>query len=122
MLLHLDHYPASRPAIIDSDGGTVTYGQIVEKAETYRQQYPQRTLCFLLVENTVASALAIMAALASRQLVPLILNAHIEPSLLQNLIQTYHPHSIIRPEAENKEKNDNIQLSEEVKVNLHPLL
>ena len=116
MLLNLDHIPSDHPAVIDSEGNTITYGQIVRQAETFRKQYTERTLCFLLVENTAQCALTIMAALASERLVPLILNLHTEPTLLEHLNDTYQPVFVW------KEKESFTPTSEDAGETLYPQL
>ena len=56
MILGLDKTERDRLAVIDSDGNELTYGEIVDFAKQLRDSLPQRTLCFMLVENTVECA------------------------------------------------------------------
>ena len=65
MLLGLDHIDPERIAILDSEGGRVTYGDIVSRALRIREEVKQRTFCILPVENKASDALEVMAMLAS---------------------------------------------------------
>ena len=98
MILGLDKTKRDRLAVIDSDGNKLTYGEIVDFAKQLHDSLPQRTLCFMLVENTVECAKWVMAALASERLVPLILSLRTERVQLQELIDTAND-IIARPEA-----------------------
>ena len=85
VLLQIDKIDRDRLAVIDSDGNKLTYGEIVDLANQLRAQLPHRALCFMLVENTAECAKWVMAALASKQLVPLILNLKTEKNYLVHL-------------------------------------
>ncbi|MBQ0153397.1 MAG: AMP-binding protein [Bacteroidales bacterium] len=89
MLLGLDHIPANRIAITDSDGLSFTYGDICRQAANLRAQYTERTFVIELVENTAECAFKIMSMLASERVVPLILNKKTETSLLEQFTQLY---------------------------------
>ncbi|MBR1877741.1 MAG: AMP-binding protein [Paludibacteraceae bacterium] len=91
MLLGLEHIDPARLAAIDSEGGKLTYGQIIERAKAIEALVPERALCFMLVENNVTCVEWVMASLISRRLVPLILNAKIDETLYANLLETYLP-------------------------------
>lgn len=100
MLLQIDKIERDRLAVIDSDGNKLTYGEIVDLANQLRAQLPHRALCFMLVENTAECAKWVMAALASKQLVPLILNLKTEKIQLQELLDTYRPEYIYTPKEQ----------------------
>ncbi len=102
MILGLDKTERDRLAVIDSDGNKLTYGEIVDFAKQLRDSLPQRTLCFMLVENTVECAKWVMAALASERLVPLILSLRTERVQLQELIDTYRPEYVFSPSEQLK--------------------
>lgn len=89
MLLGLDHIAPERIAILDSEGMQVTYGDIVKRALTIREEVAERTFCILPVENTAADALEVMAMLASERLVPLIVNRKTDAELMAHLQHTY---------------------------------
>ena len=91
MLLGLEHITPNRLAVIDSEGGLLTYGEILELARQLMDTVPERALCFLLVENNVQCVQWVMASLISRRLVPLILNAKTDEALYSHLLETYHP-------------------------------
>lgn len=91
MLLELEHIDAHRLAAIDSEGGKVTYGEIIELAERIFASVTDRALCFMSVENNVESLTWVMASLISGRLVPLILSAKTDEALYNDLLQTYRP-------------------------------
>ena len=89
MLLGLDHIDHQRIAIIDSEGGVVTYGDIVSRACTIRDEVKERTFCILPVENKTADALEVMAMLVSERVAPLIVNRKTDETLMAHLQSTY---------------------------------
>lgn len=91
MLLGLEHIDTKRIAAIDSEGGKLTYGEIVCRAQEIEEKVSDRALCFMLVENNVNCIEWVMASLISRKLVPLILNAKTDEALYNNLLETYKP-------------------------------
>lgn len=91
MLLGLDHIDTNRIAAIDSEGGKLTYGDIINRAKEIKANVSNRALCFMLVENNVNCIEWVMASLISRRLVPLILNAKTDEVLYNNLLSTYKP-------------------------------
>ena len=97
MLIDLDKIQPDCVAALDSEGGSVTYGEICRKAREIRASYG-RSLCFLLVENIAAAVTMVMAMLGSETMVPLILNAKTDAGLLDALMDTYKPQFICTPE------------------------
>ena len=89
MLLGLEHIDPQRIAVIDSEGGRVTYGDILRRAEEIRAQVPQRTFRILPVENSAADVREVMAMLVSQRIVPLIINKKTDEGLQAQLQQTY---------------------------------
>lgn len=89
MLLHIDHIAPTRIAVLDSEGNSVTYGEIVEEALRLRETHAEREFRIVLVENTADSVKEVMAMIASERIVPLILNKKTDPTLLQHLKATY---------------------------------
>ncbi|MBR2266256.1 MAG: AMP-binding protein [Paludibacteraceae bacterium] len=89
MLLGLDKIDPKRIAILDSEGGIVTYGDIVARANAICEEVNERTFCILPVENKAADALEVMAMLVSERIVPLIVNKKTDEALMTHLQQTY---------------------------------
>ena len=89
MLLGLDHIAPERIAILDSEGGCVTYGDIVARTRIICDEVKERTFCILPVENIASDALEVMATLASGRIVPLIVNKNIDEALMAHLQHTY---------------------------------
>ena len=89
MLLGLDKIDPKRIAILDSEGGIVTYGDIVARANAICEEVKERTFCILPVENKAADALEVMAMLVSERIIPLIINKKTDEALMAHLQQTY---------------------------------
>lgn len=96
MLLDLDRLDPERLAAIDSNGDTLTYGEIIALADRLRNALPSRSLMFIMTENNVGGIAWVIASIISGN-VPLVLNAHTEDALLQNLTSTYRPQLIVKP-------------------------
>lgn len=114
MLLGIEHINPEYLAVIDSEGGQLTYGDIVRRVKLIETIIPARALCFMMVENNVSSVEWVMASLLSHRLVPLILNAKTDSSLLDNLLSTYKPAYIWR--------DGELKRTENPLVELHPEL
>ena len=97
MILGIEHINPHQLAAIDSNGDKLTYASIAQLSQQISAIIPQRTLCFLLVENNVGGIAWTMSMLESRQLVPLILNVKTEVGLYQQLLDTYQPTYICAP-------------------------
>lgn len=94
MLLDLDKRDRNAVAALDSNGDSITFGDIFELADHIRNSVPPRSLFFILTENNVGGILWTIATILSGN-VPLILNAHTEESLLKTLLDTYLPQYIV---------------------------
>lgn len=114
MLLGIEHIDTHRLAAIDSEGGKVTYGEILQLADYIAKNIPERALCFMMVGNNVTSLSWVMASLISRKLVPLILNAKTDEALYSNLLETYKPAYIWQDGTLNRTNNPIAPLYEEL--------
>lgn len=99
MLLGLDKINPDAIAAKDSYGQMLTYGQILDLANVIEHNVPARSIFFILTTNDVGGIAMVMATILSGN-VPLILSSHIEPELLRNLIDTYRPQYITKPNDE----------------------
>lgn len=99
MLLGLDKINPDAIAAKDSYGQMLTYGQILDLANVIEHNVPERSLFFILTTNDVGGIAMVMATILSGN-VPLILSSHTEPELLRNLIDTYRPQYITKPNGE----------------------
>ena len=88
--MNLDRQPSEALAAIDSDGNTISYGELVSFSGTLKSVMPARSLVFMMTENNAGGIAWIMAFLDSRN-VPLILNAHTEDELFKNMMDIYKP-------------------------------
>jgi acyl-coenzyme A synthetase/AMP-(fatty) acid ligase len=97
MILELQNINPHSIAAIDSNNDKLTYADISILSQEISKHIPERTLCFLLVENNIGGIAWTMSMLESQQLVPLILNVKTEDTLYQQLLDTYQPSYICAP-------------------------
>lgn len=90
MILNLGKQQSAKLAAIDTDGNSLTYGELVEFSKQIATVMPPRSLVFMMTENNVGGIAWIMSLLELK-LVPLILNAHTEEDLFTNLYEIYKP-------------------------------
>lgn len=102
MLLNLDKHNPESIAVKDSNGLQITYGDIINLAVLVEHNITPRSLVFVLTENNAGGVAWVMAVILSGN-VPLILDAHTETSLLENLIDIYKPQYICRPQTADSE-------------------
>lgn len=84
-------------AIIDDSGVTLTYRQLNEEAEKIAANINKRCLIFILCGNETG-AITGYAAFINAGVVPVLLNKHLDRSLLDNLLNAYSPAFIWLPE------------------------
>lgn len=104
MFLELDKKERQRIAAIDDSGRSITYGEICIFTNEFSKYLPQRSLIFILSENSIGSLLGYTAAL-SNHIVPLIISAATEEGLYNHLYNLYQPEYMWLPEmkADGKE-------------------
>jgi len=98
MILQLDKQPPKALAAIDAAGNQLTYGDLCYFSKTLEQAMPFRSLLFLLTENNVGGIAWSIGCMGAKH-VPLILNAHTEEGLFQNLMEIYRPPYLCVPEG-----------------------
>lgn len=86
-------------ALISDEGIRLTYGELEEENRRIAQAVGGRCLVFSLCSNTVGSVAGYTAFMRNR-IVPVLLNAHLDEGLLQNLMDTYCPAYIWAPQAQ----------------------
>ena len=105
MFLDLDKKPKDKVAAIDDSGRSVTYGEICGFSSEFAKHLPQRSLVFLLSENSIGSLLGYTAALNNR-IVPLIISAATEEGLYNHLYELYQPEYLWMPKTKAEGKKD----------------
>ena len=83
-------------ALKDEYGTTVSYRELLKQAQSMKQVIGERCLIFCLCTNSIGSVSG-YASLLSEGMVPVLLNAHLEQGLLDNLVNTYQPAFIWSP-------------------------
>ena len=103
VFLDLDKKPKGKVAAFDDSDRSITYGEICNFSEEFAKYLPQRSLIFLLSENSIGSLLGYTAALSNR-IVPLIISAATEDGLYNHLYELYQPEYLWLPQAKSEGK------------------
>lgn len=95
----------------DDEGLAVSYGQVDEFSKRLYDVVKKRCLVFILCTNSMGSAAGYIAFINHR-VVPVLLNAHIDKELLDNLLTLYHPAYIWTPREQEEQMAGQIVLEE----------
>lgn len=98
MILNIDKQPREALAAIDAVGNRLSYGELCYFSKMLESAIPFRSLLFLLTENNVGGIAWSIGCMGAKQ-VPLILNAHTEEGLFQNLMEIYRPPYLCVPKG-----------------------
>lgn len=79
-----------KTAVLDETGCSMTYDTLHSEAYALAEQIGHRCLVFSLCRNEMGSVLGYTAFL-NNGIVPVMVNSHLEGTLLGNLLQTYQP-------------------------------
>ncbi len=96
MILNIDKWNSAAIAAKDTDGQTLSYGQIVDFTHTIKSILPARSFVFVLVRNNIGGV-AWVTALLENKVVPLILSAQTEQGLFTQLYDKYQPQYLCVP-------------------------
>lgn len=96
MFLNLDKKSKDKVAAVDSQGNSLSYGELWDFTGKAKLLMPPRSLFFLLVENNVGGIAWTIGNLCARH-VPLILNAHLDEQLYKSLYELYQPPFVCVP-------------------------
>lgn len=84
-------------ALISDSGEVVSYSELIDESSRFAEVIKNRCLAFILCENTIGSIVGYTSLLRNR-VVPVLLNAHLERELLNELISLYCPTFIWMPD------------------------
>lgn len=98
MLWNLAKY-RNQLVVIDEYGDAITYGELAEEGERIAAAVGKRCLVFSLCTNAIGSVVGYVSFINSG-IVPVLLNAHLEEGLLQNLLAAYQPSYLWLPEKQ----------------------
>lgn len=85
-------------ALLDENGEGLSYAELEMLGNELALQVGGRCLLFSLCTNTIGSVLG-YSAFINHNIIPVLLNAHMESELLETLIQKYLPKYLWVPEA-----------------------
>lgn len=89
MIFSLEQAPADQMAFL-TNTKTISYGELRTKIAEVGSAFSQRCLMFVLCKNEPGAVIGYLAAL-EYGVVPLLLDADLEPERLQSLMDRYHP-------------------------------
>ena len=84
-------------ALVDDAGQAMTYQDLMSHGAYLAEMIGERCLVFSLCTNSIGSVLGYTAFL-EHEIVPVLLNAHLERDLLHDLLDTYQPEYVWLPE------------------------
>ena len=90
---------SNKKALIDEYGNSMTYNELEKAGSDLAGRMAKRCVVFSLCTNTIGSVLGYTAFL-NNGIVPVMLNAHLERELLDNLLYVYKPNYIWCPVSE----------------------
>jgi len=93
MIFDIDKHNSETVALKDDSGLIFTYGDLVRKIGSAPIKLPQRSLVFILAENTVQVITFVLTCLEHR-IVPLLLNPDLDSDLFKSYIDKYSPNAI----------------------------
>lgn len=96
MLWELGKY-GNEEAVIDKSGMLITYRELEEEKDRIAAVVGGRCLVFCLCTNTIGSIVGYVSFI-NENIVPLLLNAHLEKDFLDNLLSIYLPKFLWVPE------------------------
>ena len=88
-----------KTALLDEFGNSVTYDVLNSEAETLAHKVGHRCLVFSLCRNEIGSVIGYVAFI-NNDIVPVMVNSHLEELLLQNLLTTYSPEYLWIPKEQ----------------------
>lgn len=86
-------------AIIDETGRCVSYGEVDAEGKRIAAACGERCLVFALCRNTIGSVTGYLSFL-NADIVPVLLNAHLERELLDHLLEIYQPKFLWLPDGQ----------------------
>lgn len=98
MFLELEKNDREKVAVVDDSKVSVTYGEVCDFVNEFAAHLSERTLTFILAENSIGSLMGYLSMLANR-IVPLVLSRNTDKALYENLYDTYQPAYIWAPKA-----------------------
>ena len=99
MFLELERHNESANAVRDQHGHAWSYGQLREECSRMQAIMPERSLAFVLCENTAGSLLGYLAMMEAG-IVPVMLSKDLKDELLARLYEIYTPALIWLPSKE----------------------
>ncbi len=99
MILNIDKWNAAAYAAKDTNGQSLSYGDLVKFAHQVETLLSSRSFVFLLVRNNIGGV-AWVTAFLENKIVPLILSAQTEQSLFTQLYDKYQPQYLCVPSDE----------------------
>lgn len=98
-------------AILDEFGTSLTYGALQIETKKIAEHIDKRCLVFCLCENSIGSILGYVSFINAK-IVPVLLNAHLERELLDNLMMNYCPEYLWIPNSQANSFSESVVIYE----------
>lgn len=95
----------------EENGVQLSYGQVHDFGERFANVVENRCLVFIMCSNSIGSVVGYIACMNYR-MVPVLLNAHIDKELRDNLLTLYHPVYIWLPSNQAEQMPGHVILEE----------
>jgi long-chain acyl-CoA synthetase len=94
---NLHQHNQEQIALLDEQNCALTYGELSNFVNSFKNLIPNRSLVFHFSENSTPSVALYLACLSNR-VVPVLLNPQTNRELIDKLLNNYQPHYLIIPE------------------------
>lgn len=84
-------------ALLSDEGISISYTQLADEGDALAKKVGRRCLVFSLCTNTVGSVIG-YTCFMTHNIVPVLLNAHMDNELLENLLKNYKPAYVWMPD------------------------
>lgn len=96
---HTENISSTQPALVDSSGINLTYGELTDCVQAVAKDIPERALVFIFCNNDCETVIGYLACLR-KNAVALMLDSDLDNELLSKLIDTYRPTLLWRADGD----------------------
>lgn len=96
-----------RTALVDESGAQMTYDDLLEEGSAIAEKINRRCLVFSLCRNEIGSVLG-YTAFINNGIVPVLVNSHLDETLLDNLLRRYRPEYLWVPKDQTKQFSETV--------------
>lgn len=83
-------YNQDNIALLDNDKRNISYFELFRLADEFKNSYKDRAIVFILADNNIESIISFILSIEA-DMVPLLINVHIDKELLSKYMEIYKP-------------------------------